>query len=48
MHQHMEGSDSAILLTDGAGCVTAIDVRNSGDTYGPRDQVVGYGSYVIN
>ena len=25
-----------------------IDLRNSGDTAGPRDQVVGYGSYVIN
>lgn len=29
-------------------CVKAIDVRNSGDTAGSRDQVVGYGSYVIN
>jgi hypothetical protein len=25
----------------------AIDVRNSGDTAGPRDSVVGYGSYVF-
>jgi AmmeMemoRadiSam system protein B len=25
----------------------AVDVRSSGDTAGPRDQVVGYGSYVI-
>ena len=25
-----------------------IDLRNSGDTAGPRDQVVGYGAYVIN
>jgi AmmeMemoRadiSam system protein B len=25
----------------------AIDVRNSGDTAGPRDQVVGYGAYVF-
>jgi AmmeMemoRadiSam system protein B len=25
----------------------AVDVRNSGDTAGPRDQVVGYGSYVL-
>ncbi|MGB5438662.1 MAG: AmmeMemoRadiSam system protein B [Gammaproteobacteria bacterium] len=25
-----------------------IDLRNSGDTAGPRDQVVGYGTYVIN
>lgn len=24
-----------------------VDLRNSGDTAGPRDQVVGYGSYVI-
>jgi len=26
---------------------TAVDVRNSGDTAGPRDQVVGYGAYVL-
>jgi len=26
----------------------AVDVRNSGDTAGPRNQVVGYGAYVIN
>ena len=25
-----------------------IDLRNSGDTAGPRNQVVGYGAYVIN
>ena len=25
-----------------------IDLRNSGDTAGPRNQVVGYGTYVIN
>jgi AmmeMemoRadiSam system protein B len=25
----------------------AIDVRNSGDTAGPRDEVVGYGAYVF-
>ncbi|MFV1998129.1 MAG: AmmeMemoRadiSam system protein B [Acidiferrobacterales bacterium] len=25
-----------------------IDLRNSGDTAGPRDQVVGYGAYVIH
>ena len=24
-----------------------IDLRNSGDTAGPRDRVVGYGAYVI-
>ena len=28
--------------------VKTIDYRNSGDTAGPRDQVVGYGAYVIN
>jgi AmmeMemoRadiSam system protein B len=27
--------------------VTTVDCRNSGDTAGPRDQVVGYGSWVI-
>lgn len=26
---------------------STIDLRNSGDTAGPRDQVVGYGAYVI-
>jgi len=26
--------------------VTTVDQRNSGDTAGPRDQVVGYGAYV--
>ncbi|MBD3669946.1 MAG: AmmeMemoRadiSam system protein B [Gammaproteobacteria bacterium] len=26
---------------------TAIDVRNSGDTAGPKDRVVGYGAYVF-
>ena len=25
----------------------AVDVRNSGDTAGPRDRVVGYGAYVF-
>ena len=24
-----------------------VDLRNSGDTAGPRDQVVGYGAYVF-
>jgi AmmeMemoRadiSam system protein B len=28
--------------------VTTLDVRNSGDTAGPRDQVVGYGAYAIH
>jgi len=27
---------------------TTIDLRNSGDTAGPRNQVVGYGAYTIN
>ncbi len=27
--------------------VDALDIRNSGDTAGPRDQVVGYGSYAF-
>ena len=26
---------------------TALDVRNSGDTAGPKNQVVGYGAYVF-
>jgi len=28
-------------------CARAVDVRNSGDTAGPRDSVVGYGAYVF-
>ncbi|HEY9198388.1 MAG TPA: AmmeMemoRadiSam system protein B [Gammaproteobacteria bacterium] len=28
--------------------VDIVDLRNSGDTAGPRDQVVGYGAYVIH
>ncbi|MGI9591152.1 MAG: AmmeMemoRadiSam system protein B [Myxococcota bacterium] len=28
-------------------CARAVDVRSSGDTAGPRDRVVGYGSYVL-
>jgi AmmeMemoRadiSam system protein B len=27
--------------------VTRIDLRSSGDTAGPRDQVVGYGSFLV-
>jgi AmmeMemoRadiSam system protein B len=27
--------------------VTTLDLRNSGDTAGPRDRVVGYGAYAI-
>lgn len=27
--------------------VATLDMRNSGDTAGPRDQVVGYGSYAV-
>ena len=26
---------------------TTVDLRNSGDTAGPRDQVVGYGAYLF-
>lgn len=40
---------SGLLLAarrKGLHCTT-IDLRNSGDTAGPRDQVVGYGAYVI-
>lgn len=28
--------------------VTTLDLRNSGDTAGPRDRVVGYGAYAIH
>ncbi len=28
--------------------VTTLDLRNSGDTAGPRDQVVGYGAFVVH
>ena len=28
--------------------VTTLDLRNSGDTAGPRDQVVGYGAYAFS
>lgn len=28
--------------------VSNVDLRNSGDTAGPRDQVVGYGAYVVH
>jgi AmmeMemoRadiSam system protein B len=28
--------------------VRAVDVRNSGDTAGSRDSVVGYGSYLVS
>jgi AmmeMemoRadiSam system protein B len=28
--------------------VTTVDLRNSGDTAGPRNQVVGYGAYVFH
>jgi AmmeMemoRadiSam system protein B len=31
----------------GLHCET-VDLRNSGDTAGPRDQVVGYGAYVFH
>lgn len=28
-------------------CARTVDLRNSGDTAGPRDQVVGYGAYIF-
>ena len=28
--------------------IKTVDLRNSGDTAGPRDQVVGYGSYLLS
>ena len=28
-------------------CARAVDLRNSGDTAGPRNQVVGYGAFVF-
>lgn len=28
--------------------VTTLDLRNSGDTAGPKDRVVGYGTYAVN
>jgi len=28
--------------------VTTLDLRNSGDTAGPKDRVVGYGSYLVD
>lgn len=28
--------------------VSTVDLRNSGDTAGPKDRVVGYGAYVFN
>ena len=28
--------------------VETLDLRNSGDTAGPRDSVVGYGAYAIH
>jgi len=41
---------SGLLLYASRHALTArtIDLRNSGDTAGPRDQVVGYGAYVLS
>lgn len=37
-----------LLAARGHGLhVTTLDLRNSGDTAGPRDEVVGYGAYVF-
>lgn len=51
------GSDRACGRTPIAGLLTVarrrglkvrtVDLRNSGETAGPRDQVVGYGAYVV-
>jgi len=27
--------------------ITTLDLRNSGDTAGPRDRVVGYGAFAV-
>lgn len=35
------------VARDRAMRATTVDLRNSGDTAGPRDQVVGYGAYVF-
>jgi len=28
--------------------ITSLDLKNSGDTAGPRDRVVGYGAYAVH
>lgn len=42
------GIQGLLLLAKGKGMsVHTIDLRSSGDTAGPRDQVVGYGSFIL-
>jgi AmmeMemoRadiSam system protein B len=36
----------SVAASKGLGCKT-LDLRNSGDTAGPRDRVVGYGAFAI-
>jgi hypothetical protein len=36
----------AVAASKGLGCLT-LDLRNSGDTAGPRDRVVGYGAFAV-
>ena len=40
---------SGLLVAARAHGLTArtVDLRNSGDTAGPRNQVVGYGAYIV-
>ena len=40
------GGDRRPAFRCASGCRT-LDLRNSGDTAGPRDQVVGYGAYAF-
>ena len=41
-------ADSLLVAADRHGLeCTTLDVRNSGDTAGSRDEVVGYGSYAF-
>jgi MEMO1 family protein len=37
----------SVGVSKGLGCVT-LDLRNSGDTAGPRDRVVGYGAFAVS
>ena len=42
------GIDGLLELAKRKGLhAETIDLRNSGDTAGPRDQVVGYGAYLF-
>lgn len=50
-HEHACGCNPVKGLLDSASRyrlrASTVDLRNSGDTAGPRDQVVGYGAYVF-